>query len=118
LTGILAAGGVIGASGGGGGGGFSAVADPSNASGSGPAGFVTSETVTCVVTGGTAPFSYLWSRTGGDVMSIISASEQQTSFVATVQNLEPKNATFVCTVTDATAATTVSSEVAVYLEAI
>ena len=117
MTGVIAAVAALGSSGGGGG-GFSAVADPDTASGSGPAGFVTSQTVTCVVTGGTAPYTYAWSRSGGDLISILAASQQQTEFRASVQEFEPKNATFVCTVTDATAATTVSSEVAVYLEAV
>lgn len=80
---------------------------------------VTTENVTATVTGGRAPYTYLWERTDaalGD-WSIISPNAATTAFRrAALDANESDTAEFACTVTDANGSSVVSADVLSYVE--
>jgi hypothetical protein len=101
---------------------MNASASPNTASGSGSgaasSGLVTTTgTTTATPSGGTAPYTYAWTRVSGDItISINSPSAATTSFTASVADGVPKEAAFKCTITDANGTIVETNEVSVYLE--
>lgn len=88
--------------------------DSTGARFSSSAGGVTTESVAATVTGGTSPYTYLWSRTDANPESwtILTATSRETQFrAAAVGPGEQFTATFKCTVTDNTGATEDSADV-------
>jgi hypothetical protein len=75
---------------------------------------VTTGTVTCTVTGGVAPFTYLWTEVSSDgTWNILSATSASTAFEAV--SVSPSNSVhgeFKCTVTDANGVTAETGNVA------
>lgn len=80
---------------------------------------VTTENATATVTGGRAPYTFLWERTDaalGD-WSIISPTAAATSFRRIAVGAgENDTAEFACTVTDANGSSVASSDVLAYVE--
>jgi len=76
---------------------------------------VTSLPVTCNVTGGSAPYSYAWSKTSGAAgWSIDSPSAASTTFTSPALGPgDEEVATFICTVTDAAGHVLASSAVTI-----
>ena len=61
---------------------------------------------TATASGGTAPYTYAWTKVSGDSITIDSASAATTTFRATsVAAGEMRTATFRCTATDSTGGT-------------
>jgi hypothetical protein len=77
-----------------------------------------SDPVTCTPDGGTAPYSYLWERVSGDVVTIDSSTSAETtfSFVNSSGSFVMKTGVYRCRVTDATATVVFSPDVTVTLE--
>lgn len=61
---------------------------------------IISDPVTAFVTGGTAPYSYLWTQTGGPAASIYSPTSATTKFAMGLGPGSSEDAQFTCTVTD------------------
>jgi hypothetical protein len=66
---------------------------------------VTNQTIytdvaTALPAGGKGPFTYAWTRTGGDAVSIASPSSASTSFYMFLQKFDEASATFQCLCTD------------------
>lgn len=78
----------------------------------------TSDPVTCTPEGGTAPYSYLWSKVSGDTVTILNSTSATTefSFINNTSSFVSKSAVYHCRVTDATSTVVYSPEVSVYLE--
>lgn len=75
---------------------------------------ITTASVTATPTGGTAPYTYAWTRTdgGADAWTITTPTAATTSFRATaVLPSDNQTATFICTVTDANGRTAATSAV-------
>lgn len=67
---------------------------------------ITSQSVTVTATGGTAPYTYLWTKLAGDSAVVASQLFSATSFFnANVPRNQDRSATMRCTITDAAAAT-------------
>lgn len=62
---------------------------------------VTSRETTVTVSGGVAPFTYLWSQVSGDPMTIGGSTTATATFGANVAPGDTLSGTFKCTVTDA-----------------
>jgi len=74
----------------------------------------TTKLCACSLTGGTSPYSYLWSLASGSGINILDPTSQVTQFRATAMSVgEVRTATFVCTVTDSTSSVVASNTVAV-----
>ena len=91
---------------GGGGGGLSATASPGSATGavtnSSLFTVVTSNSVTVTATGGTAPYTYAWTRVSGDSAPTPSSyTAAGVYWSASVGRDQERTATWRCTVTDA-----------------
>lgn len=68
----------------------------------------------CSLTGGTSPYSYLWTMTSGGGLSILSPTSSATQFRALGMAFgNVREATFICTVTDSLGAVVASNTVAV-----
>ncbi len=81
--------------------GFSATGTPENVYGSRSTSPVVSALCTCVVTGGTGPFTYSWVRlTGPASMIANNPNSQMTTFQAIMPFGATEEGTFQCTVTD------------------
>jgi hypothetical protein len=96
---------------GGGGGGLSATASPGRAIGevtdTNLFVTVTSNSVTVTPSGGTAPYTYAWTRLSGDsAVAANSPTTATTTFSANVPKWDSREATMQCTVTDSLSATT------------
>ena len=91
------------------GGPFTVEASPISAVGSGfVAGPVSvkTNTITVTATGGTAPYTYAWTRVSGPAgFNILSPTSNATRFAITLDQGEDATALFRCTVTDARART-------------
>lgn len=61
---------------------------------------VTSDATTATPSGGTAPYTYAWSQTGGDSMTITSPTAASTTFSKSVPDAVGYEGYFVCVVTD------------------
>lgn len=61
---------------------------------------VTSSTATATPTGGTAPYTYAWTKVSGDTMTATSPTSASTAFRLGVGPGDVKTATYRCTVTD------------------
>jgi hypothetical protein len=67
---------------------------------------ITTQTVTASPVGGTAPFTYAWTQTGGETATIGSPTSASTPFTfAAVDPGDSKAGAFSCLITDATGAT-------------
>lgn len=106
---------------GGGGGSLIATASPGAANGfvfvAEPASLtsvVTSNNVTVTAAGGTAPYTYSWTKVSGDTLTVTAPTADTTQFTATLFKNTERAATYRCTVTDALLATD-SVDVAVFL---
>jgi hypothetical protein len=96
---------------GGGGGSFSATASPGSAVGSVTDSFlitvVTSNAVAVTPAGGTAPYTYAWTKVSGDSAPVPSSyTNSNVTFSASVGRDQERTATWRCTVTDSLSATT------------
>jgi hypothetical protein len=124
MIGVVGSGGAGGSGGGSGegsGGGFVVkVESPVYGSNSGAAssGTVTSAAAPATVSGGTAPYTHLWTRVSGDpAISIINSTTDSASFQAVVSNFTtPRTGTFKDTVTDSFGVTVASNELSVSLD--
>jgi hypothetical protein len=68
---------------------------------------VTTGSVTVTAYGGTAPYTYAWTKASGDTLSVSAASSAATTFAGTSMTAGlTKSAVYRCTVTDNVAATT------------
>lgn len=65
------------------------------------AGPVTTGSITCSPTGGTAPYSYAWTFVSGNSFTVDSPTSATTAFSTTLSTAETKTATYRCTITDA-----------------
>lgn len=97
---------------------LSATASPTFCSGVGdsPSAIdVTTQATTATPAGGVAPYTYAWSRTGGDTdVNALGPTAQTTGFqVSNINPSEEKEATFICTITDAAGSTAVTNAVTV-----
>lgn len=99
--------------GGGGGSGLSVTADKAalfgNTHSTGPyplVASVTTDTVTITATGGTSPYSYLWTQVSGDsAVQVVSPQAAITAYTANVGREQQVKGTKRCTVTDSLGAT-------------
>lgn len=76
---------------------------PSSVSGTGDAIspiLITSSTATATPTGGTAPYTYAWTKVSGDTMTVTNSTSASTAFRTSVGPGDVKTATYRCTVTD------------------
>lgn len=94
---------------GGGGGSFSVTASPGSASGAVTDNNlfvnVVSNGVTVTPTGGTGPYTYLWTKVSGDsAVTVSNSTAASVTFSATVPRDQERNAVYRCTVTDSLAA--------------
>lgn len=72
---------------------------------------ITSRETTVTVTGGVAPYSYLWSQVSGDTMTILNSTTPTASFGANVDPGDRLSGVFKCSVTDAAGVSADSPEV-------
>lgn len=79
---------------------YGAFASPDNALTTGPAGGLTSNSVTINAVGGDEPYSYQWLKLSGDDVSISSETSNIVYFSASGSNGTEKFASYRCTVTD------------------
>lgn len=80
-------------------------------------GVVTTATVTATVTGGTAPFTYLWEYVSGDLgISADTPTADNTTFSATVSDTSNAVAYFRLKVTDTNGSIVYSEQVAIELQ--
>ena len=70
---------------------------------------VSSSTATATPTGGVAPFTYAWTKTSGDTLTVNSPTNASTTFSAAVGPEEIKGATYLCTATDSLGSTATGS---------
>lgn len=61
---------------------------------------IISDPVTAFVTGGTAPYSYLWTQTGGPAASIYSPTSASSQFAMGLGPGSSETSSFTCTATD------------------
>lgn len=61
---------------------------------------VTSGTAYATPAGGTAPYTYAWTKVSGDTLTVTSPSRAFTAFQATLSANDLSNAVYRCTVTD------------------
>lgn len=61
---------------------------------------ITSSTATATPTGGTAPYTYAWTKVSGDTMTATNPTSASTAFRLGVGPGDVKTATYRCTVTD------------------
>lgn len=99
-------------------GGLTASAAPSNVSTTSPhGGTLTSSALVCTPMGGTAPYTYLWSRASGDVsIHITSSTSASTTTSVTLSGGDTTSAQFSCQVTDAHSLVTNSNLVTSYFQ--
>lgn len=98
---------------------FSAAASPATLYGFrvGSGTVLSSESSTVTVIGGTAPYTYLWSRVSGDAqIGPINGISASTRFSATMLAGTGYAATYKCTVTDALAASVDSNNITINLD--
>ena len=80
---------------------------------------VTSFSVSPITPAGVAPYTYVWTRVGATAMFASNPNDATTSFLIYFSSTGvDATDTFICTATDATAATFISAPVSVFLEAI
>lgn len=89
-----------GTSSGGAGGNLVATASVTSVFKSASSSVVTSGDVVMTVSGGSAPYSYAWSKKSGDDMALSGPSSLTTNFAATIGNGQDKSAIYCFTVTD------------------
>lgn len=103
----------------GGGGGLTGYADKSSVGGTRlGAGPVTSALVTVTAAGGTAPYTYAWTKISGGAITATAPTNNATAFSGTVSLGETIGAQFQCTITDDVAATFVVGPIGVGLSEI
>jgi hypothetical protein len=103
----------------GGGGGLTGYASKSSVGGTRVgAGSVTSATVTVTASGGTAPYTYAWTKISGGAITAVLPASDVTAFSGTVALGETISAQFQCTITDDVAATFVVGPIGVGLSEI
>ena len=76
---------------------------PSSVSGTGDshaAILITSSTATATPTGGTAPYTYAWTKVSGDTLTVTNPTNASTAFRASIGPGDSRGATYRCTVTD------------------
>jgi hypothetical protein len=96
---------------------LSASASPDLCTGSGSLATITSNSSTCTAANGVPPYTYAWVKVSGDAISAVSGSSATTQFRAVgMASRETRAASFICTVTDAVAATVDSNTVNVSLD--
>lgn len=61
---------------------------------------ITSSTAYATPTGGTSPYTYAWTKVGGDTMTATNPTSASTAFRLGVGPGDSKSATYRCTVTD------------------
>ena len=61
---------------------------------------ITSGIATATPTGGTAPYTYAWTKVSGDTMTVTNSTSASTAFRASVGPGDSRSATYRCTVTD------------------
>jgi hypothetical protein len=69
------------------------------------AGAVTSSAATALVSGGTGPYTYAWTKVSGSTFTVNSPTANATTFSTTLTNGQELSAVYRCTVTDSLAAT-------------
>jgi hypothetical protein len=99
-------------------GSFTAIASPSSVSGVDAAGTVTSNNTIVTPSGGTAPYTYLWSYVSGNTSIVATAgTSATTAFSAILFGGDSTTGSWKCKVTDATAAFIYSNIVYITLRA-
>lgn len=99
-------------------GSLSASADPTYANGSGDGTYdqtVVTDSVTVTATGGTLPYSYLWTKVSGNTFTILDDVLSSTMFARYAAIDMTYSAIYRCTVTDSASATTYV-DVSVYVD--
>jgi hypothetical protein len=72
---------------------------------------LTSDATTATPTGGTGPFTYVWSQVGGDSMTINTPNAASTTFSKSVPDAAGFTGYFVCTITDSLGAVAATNTV-------
>jgi hypothetical protein len=94
-------------------GGMTAAASPTSLYTSSFSSPITSSSVTVTPTGGTAAYTYAWTKVSGDTLTVNSPTSASTTFTASVTS--SKTAIYRCTVTDSLA-TTATADVTITLD--
>jgi hypothetical protein len=96
-----------------------ASASPATLYKTGDSGTITSNSTTVTPSGGTSPYSYSWTKQGGDTLTVTSPTAATTTFSTSgLSEGEFAAATYRCTVTDSTTPTalTATADVSITLE--